>query len=146
MADDKEWGNNSDIGPKNPQQITLKSYVVDFMIQGSKNMVRTFLNAPNENSLLAVATIMCAVSIQQIYGFNAYLATDPKCPHMDPEKCKDLQFLIHAPAMDVISMISPGLSKATGRQVVPCAVPVINPTSEQFTDMVREAREKGLTK
>lgn len=141
----ENWGVDGSIAPQTTEELKNVQYVVDWMIQGKQNMARTFLQAPTLLSLIGVATAFVAANIQQIYGYNAYLPTDPKCKHLDPNTCKDLRLIAHVPVMDVMAMIAAPLKEAAGRQVLTAAVPIINPSSQEFQAMVDEARKRGVT-
>lgn len=125
---------NPSIAPAGDAKIENANYVIDFILP--VGMSRVPLSAPNKDSLLAVATIIVAANIQHLYGFNAYLAEDPNCRHDDLAPCKDLQFIAHVPAMDIMAQISGILQKGAGRQLLTAAIPVKGTNSQNLRELL----------
>lgn len=125
---------NPSIAPVGGDKIKNYNYVIDFILP--VGMARVPLSAPNKDSLLAVATVIVSANIQHLYGFNAYLAEDPACRHEDPATCKDLQFIAHVPAMDIMAQISGILQKAAGRQLLTAAIPLKSSNQQNLREML----------
>lgn len=125
-----------------PEDVKLKTYIVDFILQSGENMARVALRFPNDVSLVAVASIITASNFPAIQGFNAYIETDPTCDHKDPAKCKDLKFVAIVPALAVLAQIFPMLNQVAGRQVLRSAVPVVAASGEDLAKLTEEARRQ----
>jgi hypothetical protein len=112
-------------------------FIIDFMAGGGKPNATVAVSAPNAESIAAAATIIVSTNWPSLTGFNLY--------RYNPEYDYDREFLMHVPAMQLMTQFAPEIQKACGAQIMKGVIPVVPQKAggEDLKKLSDEAKKDG---
>lgn len=113
------------------------AYIIDFLAGGGKPNATVAVSAPNPESIASAATIIVSVNWPNLIGFNLY--------KHNPEYDYDREFLMHVPAMQLLTQFMPEIQKACGAQILKGVIPVVPQKAggEDLKKLADEAKKDG---
>ena len=117
---------------KKKNKVVNDSYILEFLVGADKPPAMKACSAPNKESIAAVATIIVATNWPMITGFNLY--------RYNPAYEYDREFLMHVPAMQMMSQFMAEIKLAAGAQVMKGLVPVL-PQKAEGEDLKKLSEE-----